>query len=50
MAKDRIARLGADGWAVKSNYNGFGLIGRTLGSVGLGNIGRELFRLAKPFH
>ena len=49
MAKDRIARLGADGWAVKSNYNGFGLIGRTLGSVGLGNIGRELFRLAKPF-
>ncbi len=49
MAKDRIARLGPDGWAVKSDYNGFGLIGRTLGSVGLGNIGREMFRLAKPF-
>ena len=26
-----------------------GLVGRTLGSLGIGNIGAELFRLAKPF-
>src|SRR5207302_1701926 len=25
------------------------LVGRTLGSLGIGNIGAELFRLAKPF-
>jgi phosphoglycerate dehydrogenase-like enzyme len=28
---------------------GVGLVGRTLGSLGIGNIGAELFRLAKPF-
>jgi phosphoglycerate dehydrogenase-like enzyme len=28
---------------------GYGLVGRTLGSLGIGNIGAELFRLAKPF-
>lgn len=28
---------------------GVGLVGKTLGSVGIGNIGAELFRLAKPF-
>ena len=28
---------------------GVGLVGRTLGSIGIGNIGAELFRLAKPF-
>jgi phosphoglycerate dehydrogenase-like enzyme len=28
---------------------GTGLVGKTLGSVGCGNIGRELFRLAAPF-
>jgi len=26
-----------------------GLVGRTLGSIGIGNIGAELFRLARPF-
>jgi len=49
FVKDRIARQGPEGWARKTDYNGVGLVGRTLGSVGLGNIGRELFRLAKPF-
>ena len=28
---------------------GVGLVGRTLGSIGIGNIGAELFRLVKPF-
>jgi len=28
---------------------GTGLVGRTLGSVGIGNIGKEMFRLAAPF-
>jgi D-3-phosphoglycerate dehydrogenase len=28
---------------------GLGLVGRTLGSIGIGNIGAELFRLIKPF-
>ena len=27
---------------------GVGLVGRVLGSVGIGNIGAEMFRLAKP--
>jgi phosphoglycerate dehydrogenase-like enzyme len=28
---------------------GVGLVGRTLGSIGIGNIGAEVFRLARPF-
>jgi D-3-phosphoglycerate dehydrogenase len=28
---------------------GIGLVGRTLGSLGIGNIGAEVFRLARPF-
>ena len=28
---------------------GVGLVGRTLGSIGIGNIGAELFRLLQPF-
>jgi phosphoglycerate dehydrogenase-like enzyme len=28
---------------------GVGLVGRTFGSLGVGNIGAEAFRLAKPF-
>ncbi|MBM3517613.1 MAG: dehydrogenase [Alphaproteobacteria bacterium] len=47
LIKDRLTRQ--DRWGEKTNYNGVGLVGRTLGSIGLGNIGSELFRLAKPF-
>jgi phosphoglycerate dehydrogenase-like enzyme len=36
MTKDRIAREGPAGWARKAQYNGFGLVGRTLGSLGMG--------------
>ena len=49
MVKDRLARMGPDGWAQRTDHNGVGLIGKTLGSIGLGNIGAEMFRLAKPF-
>ncbi len=49
MVKDRISREGPPGWARKTAYNGVGLVGRTLGSLGIGNIGAEVFRLAKPF-
>lgn len=47
--KHRIARGGASAWAERTQFNGIGLVGRTLGSIGLGNIGSELFRLAAPF-
>jgi phosphoglycerate dehydrogenase-like enzyme len=49
FAKDRITRQGPDGWARRSEYMGVGLVGRTFGSLGIGNIGAEAFRLAKPF-
>ena len=48
FVKDRIARRGPLGWAEKTVHNGIGLVGRTLGSVGMGNIGAEMFRLARP--
>lgn len=46
--KDRLARQGPEGWAQRSDHMGQGLVGLTLGSVGIGNIGAELFRLAQP--
>lgn len=48
MVKDRLARRGPEGWAEKTQHNGIGLVGRTLGSLGIGNIGAEMFRLAAP--
>ncbi len=48
IQKDRITREGPEGWAKRTYLNGFGLVGRTLGIVGLGNIGAEVARLAKP--
>ncbi|HEX5444502.1 MAG TPA: NAD(P)-dependent oxidoreductase [Pirellulales bacterium] len=47
LIKDRLTRTGR--WAEKLDHMGTGLTGRTLGLIGLGNIGRELFRLAAPF-
>ena len=47
FAKDRLTRTGR--WMDRLDYPGVGLIGRTLGIVGLGNIGSELCRLAQPF-
>src|SRR4029453_12536502 len=48
MVKDRLTRQGPAGWAQKTDHMGVGLIGKTLGSVGIGNIGAEMFRLVKP--
>ncbi|HJS85462.1 MAG TPA: NAD(P)-dependent oxidoreductase [Acetobacteraceae bacterium] len=48
MDKDRLTRLGPDGYARRSAFMGTGLIGRTLASIGVGNIGSEMFRIAAP--
>ena len=47
FTKDRLTRAGR--WNERTDYMGMGLIGRTLGIVGAGSIGREIMRLAKPF-
>jgi D-3-phosphoglycerate dehydrogenase len=49
MVKDRLTREAAAGFAKRSEHMGVGLVGRTFGSLGVGNIGAEAFRLAKPF-
>jgi D-3-phosphoglycerate dehydrogenase len=49
FVKDRLTRQGPAGYAQRGAHMGVGLMGRTLASVGIGNIGAELFRLAKPF-
>ncbi len=46
LQKDRLTRSG--NWAQKVDYMGVGLTGRVLGSIGFGNIGRELFAIAQP--
>jgi D-3-phosphoglycerate dehydrogenase len=49
MVKNDLARQGAPGFAARGEHMGVGLVGKTLGSLGVGNIGAEMFRLAKPF-
>jgi D-3-phosphoglycerate dehydrogenase len=49
MIKDQLTRQAATGFAKRSDHMGVGLVGRTLGALGIGNIGAELFRLMKPF-
>jgi phosphoglycerate dehydrogenase-like enzyme len=48
MVKDKLTRGGPSEFAKKTQHMGVGLVGRTLGSVGIGNIGAEMFRLCKP--
>jgi phosphoglycerate dehydrogenase-like enzyme len=50
MIKDKLTRAASTGFASRGAHMGVGLIGRTLGSIGIGNIGAELFRLATPFN
>ncbi len=47
LAKDRLVRDGR--WQERTNVKATGLTGRTFGSIGLGNVGREVLRLLKPF-
>lgn len=47
LPRDRMTRAGR--WSERWNRTGMGLTGRTLGVVGLGNIGLELLRLAAPW-
>jgi phosphoglycerate dehydrogenase-like enzyme len=47
LIKDRLTREGR--WGEKLNHMGQGVRGRTLGLIGVGNIGREIFQLAAPF-
>lgn len=46
--KDRITRAGR--WNETKFHMGEGLIGKTVGSIGMGNIGSELFRLLAPLN
>ncbi len=48
MVKDRLTRQGPEGFNARSDHMGIGLEGRVLGSVGFGNIGAEMYRMAAP--
>jgi phosphoglycerate dehydrogenase-like enzyme len=49
MVKNRLTREGPERFMQRTQHMGVGLVGRVLGTIGVGNIGAELFRLAKPF-
>jgi phosphoglycerate dehydrogenase-like enzyme len=46
LTKDQLTRQGR--WSEKLDHMGVGLTGRTLGLIGLGNIGREILRVVAP--
>ena len=46
LIKDAITRAGR--WADTTKHMGDGLTGKTVGSLGMGNIGSELFRVLAP--
>lgn len=45
VLKDKLARMGR--WDLRAQTSGVGLTGKTFGSVGIGNIGSETFRLLR---
>ncbi len=47
MVKHQLTSQGR--WLEVANHHGYGLTGKTLGSIGVGNIGHEMFKLAMPF-
>jgi phosphoglycerate dehydrogenase-like enzyme len=46
FTKDRLTRTGR--WKETTSHMGEGLTGKVLGSIGMGNIGREMFRMVAP--
>jgi D-3-phosphoglycerate dehydrogenase len=46
--KDKLVREGR--WKDKGDFLGYGLTGKKLGVIGVGNIGMEVFRLARPWN
>lgn len=48
LTKDRLTRQGPDGWKRRAERMGVGLVGRTLGQLGMGSIGSEVFKIAAP--
>ena len=48
MEKDRITRAG-EGFSRAGEFMGIGITGRTLGLLGVGNIGADVVRLVAPF-
>lgn len=47
VEKDRITRAGE--WGRKLDYMGYQVTGKTLGLIGMGNIGRDFLHLVSPF-
>lgn len=47
LTKNKLTCAGK--WSEVAHRHGYGLVGKTLGSIGVGNIGHEMFRLAQPF-
>jgi D-3-phosphoglycerate dehydrogenase len=48
LVKDRFTRRGPEVWARLGDVMGQGLVGRTLGQLGMGSIGAEVCRIAAP--
>ena len=47
LIKDRMTREGR--WDERSDHMGMGIVGKTFGQLGIGNIGAEALRLLRPF-
>ena len=47
LIKNQLIRSGR--WEGTKDFMGMGLVGKTLGLIGMGNIGKETFKLAKPY-
>jgi phosphoglycerate dehydrogenase-like enzyme len=48
LIKDRLVRAEPERWEERIDHMGVGLVGKTLGLLGVGNTGAETARLSKP--